>query len=94
MILNTTLASFKLPFQRTFSSIPRMGLTIYTLDFEYSPTFSCKVTNATTTTSAILEVSTTNIGQSNQLFLMYLATDHPSMGIFMPAPLGISLLRQ
>ena len=90
MIFNTSTAAFALNFQRAFSVAPRIGLAVYTMDFEYSPTFSCKVTNSTTSTSAILQVTTSNVGQNNQLFLMYMATDHPLIGIFMPDALGTS----
>jgi len=89
MVFNSSTAAFALTFQRVFSSAPRIGLAVYTMDFEYSPTFSCKVTNSTTSTSAILQVTTSNVGQNNQLFLMYMATDHPLIGIFMPNALGI-----
>ena len=84
MVFNSSVASFALNFQRVFNGVPRIGLAVYTMDFEYSPTFSCKVSNGTTATSAVLQVSTTNVGINNQLFLMYMATDHPFMGIFMP----------
>ena len=92
MVFNSSSASFALTFQRTFSSTPRIGLSVYTMDFEYSPTFSCKVTNNTSPTSTVLRVTTSNVGQNNQLFLMYMATDHPLIGIFMPAPLSILFL--
>ena len=88
MIFNTSTATFALNFQRPFSVAPRIGLAVYTMDFEYSPTFSCRVTNSTTSTSAILQVTTSNVGQNNQLFLMYMATDHPLIGIFMPDALS------
>ena len=88
MIFNQTQATYALQFERTFSVVPRLGLAVYSLDFEYSPTFSTRVTNGTTTRSATLQVSTSNTGQNNQLYLMYMATDHPYIGIFMPAPLS------
>lgn len=69
--------------------VPRLGLAVYTMDFEYSPTFSCTV-NSTTPTSAVLQVATSNTGTNNQLYLMYMATDHPSLGIYMPGAFGIS----
>lgn len=75
-------------FARNFSLIPRVGLAVYTMDFEYSPTFSCQVSSNTTTTSATLIITTTNTGQNNQLYLMYIATDHDFMGVFMPGALG------
>ena len=88
MVFNQSQASYALAFERTFTTVPRLGLAVYTIDFEYSPTFSCKVTNATTTMNAILQVSTTNVGQNNQMYLMYMATDHKYLGIFMPPALS------
>lgn len=61
------------------------------MDFEYSPTFSCRVANATQS-SSILVVTTTNMGTNNQLYLMYIATDHPSLGVYMPNPFGNTFL--
>jgi hypothetical protein len=90
MTFNSSLEKFALTFQRTFTSIPLVGLAVYTMDFEYSPTFSCLVTNDTTSTSAVIQVTTSNVGASNQLYLMYMATDHSALGIFMPAPLRMS----
>ena len=94
MIFNQTQANYALQFERTFSIVPRLGLAVYSIDFEYSPTFSTKVTNGTTTTNATLQVSTTNVGQNNQLYLMYMATDHPYFGIFMPTALSKCVLIQ
>jgi len=61
------------------------------MDFEYSPTFSCTVDNSTTATSAVLVVTTTNSGSNNQLYLMYMATDHSALGIYMPGAFGTTL---
>lgn len=88
MVFNTSTSSYALSFQRTFQSIPRIGLGIYTMDFEYSPSFSLIVTNDTTLSSAVLRVSTSNTGQNNQLYLIYIATDHSDLGVFMPPALG------
>lgn len=87
MVFNQTQANYALQFERTFSIVPRLGLAVYSIDFEYSPTFRTKVTNGTTT-NATLQVSTTNVNQNNQLYLMYMATDHPYVGIFMPSALS------
>lgn len=75
-------------FNRNFTQVPRVGLAVYTMDFEYSPEFSCQVTSGTTVTSGTLFVSTTRTGQNNQLYIMYIATDHDFLGVFMPGPLG------
>jgi len=88
MVFNQSSATYSLQFERTFSLVPRIGLAVYSIDFEYSPTFSTKVTNETTTTNANLIVTTTNSGQNNQLYLMYMATDHALIGLFMPPQLS------
>jgi len=47
------------------------------------------VTSDTTVSAATLFITTTNSGQNNQLYIMYIATDHDFLGVFMPGPLGI-----
>lgn len=93
MVFNTSQANYSLAFERTFSTVPRIGLGVYTMDFEYSPTFNVKVTDSTTTSNAILQVSTANAGKNNQLYLIYMATDHPYLGVFMPPSLSTLVLR-
>lgn len=60
------------------------------MDFEYSPSFSCKLTSNTSTTTATLNITTDSLAQNNQLYIMYLATDHTYMGVYMPGTLGIA----
>lgn len=86
--------TYSFTFSRNFTVVPRVGLAVYTMDFEYSPTFSCKVTSDTTTSTANLLINTANTGQNNQLYIMYMATDHDYMGVFMPGPLVTYMLNQ
>jgi len=88
MIFNQSIATYTIAFQRNFTTTPRIGLAVYTMNFEYSPTFSCQVSNTTGLSGAALMVTTTDTGQNNQLFLIYMATDHPYLGIFMPPALS------
>ena len=91
---NNNGVTYSFNFNRNFTLIPRVGLAVYTMDFEYSPVFSCQVTNATTTTSSTLWITTQNSRRSNQLYITYIATDHDYLGVFMPGPLSTSLVTQ
>lgn len=71
-------------FERVFNNVPRVGLAVYTIDFEYSPEFSCQITAATNKTSAAILVRSPNENINNRLYIMYIATDHPQIGIFVP----------
>lgn len=81
--------TYAFTFNRNFTFVPRVGLAIYTMDFEYSSVFSCQVTGDTTITAASLFITTENTGNNNQLYIMYIATDHDYLGVFMPGPLSI-----
>lgn len=61
-----------------------MGLAVYTLDFEYSPDFSCQITAATNKTATAVRVTSSNENVNNRLYIMYIATDNEQMGIFVP----------
>jgi hypothetical protein len=94
MVFNQSVATFTIAFQRNFTNTPRIGLSVYTMNFDYSPTFSCLVSNVTSLSGAIIQVSTADASQNNQLFLIYMATDHPYLGIFMPPALSTFGLMQ
>ncbi len=71
-------------FERPFDNVPRVGLAVYTIDFEYSPDFSCKVTAATNKTSSTVMANSSNTNSNNRLYVMYIATDNEQVGIFVP----------
>lgn len=71
-----------------------MGLGIVNMDFQYSPVFSCQVSSNTTESSATLLITTQTTSPNNQLYIMYLATDHDFFGVFMPGPLITYMLNQ
>jgi hypothetical protein len=85
---NNNGVTYSFNFNRNFTITPRVGLAVYTMAFEYSPVFSCQVTSDTTTTSATLIITTQNSGRNNQLYLMYIASDHDFLGVFMPGALS------
>jgi hypothetical protein len=62
------------------------------MDFQYSPKFSVKVTSDTSESSASLVITSSNRGANDQLYIMYIATDHDFMGVFMPGPLSINTI--
>jgi hypothetical protein len=47
-------------FIRKFSLIPRIGLAVYAMDFEYSPLFSVKPTSNTSLVSSSLNITTSS----------------------------------
>jgi|LakMenEpi03Aug12_release.lakeMendotaPanAssembly.Ray.scaffolds.fasta_scaffold1412175_1 hypothetical protein len=58
------------------------------MDFEYSPDFSCRITADTNQTSAAILITTVDRSQTNQIYLMYIVTDHDYLGVFMPDPIS------
>lgn len=81
-------AAYSFNFNRNFTNVPRVGLGIVNMDFQYSPVFSCQVSSNTTESSATLLITTQTTSTTNQLYIMYLATDHDFFGVFMPGPLS------
>ena len=62
--------------------MPDVGISIYNLKFEYNPRFSVRVIDKTETDFTFrLQGSSTIF---NELFVMYIASDEPDIGIFVP----------
>jgi hypothetical protein len=85
-------SSYSFLFGREFDNVPRVGLAVYTIDFEYSPDFSCRITAATNKTATSIKVSSLSTNKNNRLYIMYMATDHVQMGIFVPDRLCTHLI--
>jgi hypothetical protein len=67
-----------------------VGLALYTLDFEYSPDFSSRITADTNRTATAIRIASQSRNVNNRLYIMYIATDNEQIGIFVPDRLGTS----
>ena len=54
---------------------------MYTLDFEYSPDFSCRITAATNQSATAIQINSASANVNNLLYIMYMATDNAQIGI-------------
>lgn len=77
-------------FLREFDNVPRVGLALYTIDFEYSPDFSSRITADTNRAETAIKVSSRSRNINNRLYIMYIATDNEQIGIFVPDRLCIN----
>lgn len=61
---------------------PEVGLSVYNMKFEYNPEFSVRLLEQTTTSFTFRIQGSSSI--FNELFVMYIASDEETLGIFMP----------
>ncbi len=57
---------------------------MYTVDFEYSPDFSCRITSDTNKISTAIKIISASTNTNNRMYIMYMATDYVQMGVFVP----------
>lgn len=67
-----------------FVLVPKVALSFRALSVDYDIKIYVRVSDSTSTTTLFYQVSTVSVNVNSYLTIMYMASDHSTLGIFIP----------